>query len=211
MTNNNMYNSIYDIKDKINDYEYSNICNNFAKLIKENKYLRQKLNISFDIDINVITNIDNYINNSDSDITKCITYSENENNNNYLDFDNYKKLCLIFPVLKNFNDANYVYIDEPIYNNYNKEYVYTILMSFIELIEKINIESEKIIFIYTMFEFIMKNINFVKDNEKFCYILYDKFNELLISPKYIKFAEEHNININNWYKHIKLIKDNFNN
>lgn len=242
MTNyNEIFNDIYNIKDKINDNEFLELNNKIHKIIKENHFLRKELNYDSDSDIYVDSDYDsdnntyddsynNIYDESDNNIydnnlnynqlTNNIVCNCNDDNDglcyNFLECNNYKKLCNEFPILNNLNEINYKFIDKPNYDDINNKYVaknITILTKLVinaDYNNMINNKSYyKIIIIFITYDYIIRNIKFLMNHKKLCKVIFEKFEEFYNNYEFIIIANAYNININRWYEIIKSINDSF--
>lgn len=181
-----IFNYIYDLKDKLTDNEFLILNNKIKDLIDEN---------------NILNNI-----------TKCYCCDywkyPNINNNFKFCFDsiyklkkceNFIKISNDIPQLKNIiTKQNIPFIENPIYISYDKDYIIMMINIFIFLNDCLEYKYHKIIINLALYDFLIRNMNFLIDNEKFSNACIKKFNEYLEDDDFIKVVNEYNINYNKW-------------
>ncbi len=118
--------------------------------------------------------------------------------------ENVKRLIEKLPLLENlYRKIDLPFIEEPIYNEYIKDEVKLIIKILLFLIEKVPIKRYKSIISFVLFDFMIKNINFMKDYQIFITTLLDKLQELKTDEEYIEIAAEYNVNYTKWLDIIK--------
>ena len=116
------------------------------------------------------------------------------------DCENFKRLCEEHPLLNNLIERqNIPFADRETYAPYDSPKVKMFFSLFISLNDMFYFKRYKIIISLILFDFAMKNIQFLADHpqslgkvshEKFIFFMYDE--------DFIEIAEELNINLENW-------------
>jgi hypothetical protein len=120
--------------------------------------------------------------------------------------ENFKRLMMKLPLLENlFRKVDLPFAEEPIYNEYIKEEIVLIVKILLLFIEKFSEKKNKSIIIFIIYDFMIKNINFMKDNQIYANKTLKKYEELLNDRDYVKFAIEYNVNYTRWIDIIKSI------
>lgn len=115
------------------------------------------------------------------------------------DCENFKKLLDLLPLLQNlFDKIDLPFIEEPIDQEYEKDFIILILRTLLSIIEKTNGKRKKSIITIVMFDFILKNINFLNDYDRYANSVYRKFDNFLKDPEYIDLMNEFNVNYTKW-------------
>ncbi len=219
-----IFDDLYDIKDKISDSQFLILNNKIKNLVRENKNFRKFLKrneVSYDvlfveegeeeseeeseeeipIDIGTVCSCStryvfpNILDHS-VDISDFFCLSSQER---MMNCENLKRLIEKLPLLENlYRKIDLPFIEEPIYNEYIKDEVRLIMKILLFLIEKVPIKRYKSIISFVLFDFMIKNINFMKKYQIFITTLLDKIQELITDEEYIKIAAEYNVNYTKW-------------
>jgi hypothetical protein len=204
-----IFEDIYDIKDSITDGQFLTLNNKLQKLIRENKELRESL-ANHDLIVEqpqcscsmryVFPDIFNLI---DNDISQFFCVQSYER---LVNCENFKRLMERFPHLENiFRRIDLPFAEEPIYQEYVKDEVVLISEILLFLVKKVSEKKEKAIITFVLYEFMIKNVNFMKDYQFYTKLLISKFEELLEDEEYIPIAVEYNINYTKWLDIMKSI------
>jgi hypothetical protein len=135
---------------------------------------------------------------------------------NLKECDNFKELCRCCPLLMNlFERIDMPFIDEPIYQDYDKDVVISIITIFMELVNKIEDKEKKAIVVLVLFDYLLRNKKFLMDHntkstlkKSFTETMINKFEELLNDYMFIPTAEKYNVNYKKWHNTIKKIAEN---
>ena len=216
-----IFEDIYDIKDNITDGQFLILNNKLQKLIKEIKDLKKKLS-KRDIIVHHVPIIIHEIESitqqhcscstrwifpnsysSIDDLTRCFCLETLERMQNC---ENFKKLMDKLPLLENlFRRIDLPFAEEGIYQEYVKNEFTMIGKILLFFIEKISGKRNRIITTFVMFDFIIRNANFLKDYQRYATAVCNKFEELLTDTEYIPLLLEFNINYSKW---IDIMKSN---
>jgi len=119
-----------------------------------------------------------------------------------LDCENFKRLCEEYPILMNLiegQNENMPFANRETYAPYDSPKVKMFFSLFISLNDIFAFKRYKIIISLILFDFAMKNIQFIADNRSsFGQVAYDKFISFMYDEDFLIIAEEFNINLNNW-------------
>ena len=111
-----------------------------------------------------------------------------------------------FPHLENiFRRIDLLFTEEPIYQEYVKDEVVLISEILLFLVKKMSEKKDKAIITFVLYDFMIKNVNFMKDYQFYTKLLISKFEELLEDREYIEVALEYNINYTKW---LDIMKSN---
>jgi hypothetical protein len=215
-----IFDDLYDIKDNISDSQFLILNNKIKNLVQENKNFRKFLKtnqVSYDvlfleeeyedseeeisIDIGIVCSCSTrYVfpnildHNEDISDYFCLNSQER-----MMNCENLKRLIEKLPLLENlYRKIDLPFIEEPIYNEYIKDEIRLIMKILLFLIEKVPIKRNKSIISFVLFDFMIKNINFMKDYQIFITTLLDKLQELITDEEYIIIASEFNVNYTKW-------------
>ena len=113
---------------------------------------------------------------------------------------NFKRLCEEYPLINNLiEQQNIPFADSETYAQYESPKVKMVFSLFITLNDMFDYRRHKIIISLILFDFAMKNIQFIADNrESFGKVAYDKFISFMYEEDFPEIAEEFNINLDNW-------------
>jgi hypothetical protein len=118
------------------------------------------------------------------------------------DCENFKRLCEEYPLLMNLiegQNENMPFADRETYAPYESPKVKMVFSIFITLNDMFDYRRHKIIISLILFDFAMKNIQYLADNRgSFGQVAYDKFISFMYEEDFPEIAEEFNINLNNW-------------
>ena len=104
-----------------------------------------------------------------------------------------------FPYLENiFRRIDLPFAEEPIYQEYVKDEVVLISEILLFLVKNVSEKNDKTIITFVLYDFMIKNVNFMKDYQFYTKLLISKFEGLLEDEEYISFALEHNVNYTKW-------------
>jgi len=197
-----IFEDIYDIKDSITDGQFLTLNNKLQKLIQENKDLRESL-ANHDLIVEqpqcscstryVFPDIFNLIENDISEFFCVQSYERLAN------CENFKRLMERFPHLENiFRRIDLPFAEEPIYQEYVKDEVVLISEILLFLVKKVSEKKDKAIITFVLYDFMIKNVNFMKDYQFYTKLLISKFEELLEDEEYIPIALEYNVSYTKW-------------
>ena len=217
-----IFDDLYDIKDDITDGKFLILNNKIKNLIQENKNLKKKLSkkgkiVDYVSEINqetpvIIHEIELVIQQQicscstrwifpDSyrvtdNLTSCFCLETLEKMHNC---ENFKKLMEKLPLLENiFHKIDLPFVEEGIYQEYVKQDYTMICKILLFILEKMFIKRNKIIITLVMYDFIIKNANFLKDYQRYAIATSNKFEELLTDSDFISIALEYSINCAKW-------------
>jgi hypothetical protein len=215
------------IQSKITSQEYLDLMNTAQQLVQQIEDLEQE-KLSEVSDSSSISNedINAQISDSDSEIEErsnympcdCVSrfaypndFPMSGNTQTYsqmfcrgeariFDCENFKRLCEEHPLLNNLIERqNMPFADRETYAPYDSPKVKMFFSLFISLNDIFYFKRYKIIISLILFDFAMKNIQFLADHpqslgkvshEKFIFFMYDE--------DFIEISEEFNINLENW-------------
>jgi hypothetical protein len=104
-----------------------------------------------------------------------------------------------FPHLENmFRRIDLPFAEEPIYQEYIKDEVILISQILLFLIKKVSEKKDRSIISFVLYDFMIKNVNFMKDYQFYTKLLVSKFEGLLEDEEYIAFALEYNVSYTRW-------------
>ena len=155
-----IFEDIYDIKDNITDGQFLSLNNNARKLVQENKELRQSLSnyVCCCSTRYVFPDMFNLIENDISDFFCVHSYLRIAN------CENFKRLMDKMPHLENiFRRIDLPFAEEPIYQEYVKHEIILISEILLFLIKNIYEKKDKAIITFVLYDFMIKNANFMKD------------------------------------------------
>ena len=228
-----IFDDIYDIKDNITSGQFLILNNKIKNLIQENKNLKEKLpnsmfqfeNEEFGEEIQEQSNVEIqeqsnveirstlrlncgclcYCNFNNpfmfGDLSYCFCLASYEQMENC---ENLKKLFEKVPLLQNiFHKIEQSFTEESLEQEYNKNEIVSIYRILLFLFEKISEKKSKIIISFVIYDYIIKNINFLKDHQKHAHTVYRKFEELTTDEDFVLTALEYNVNYKKWLDIIK--------
>ena len=217
-----IFDDLYDIKDDITDGKFLILNNKIKNLIQENKNLKKKLSkkgkivdhvpeinqetpvIIHEIELVIQQQIcscstrwifpDSY--RVTDNLTTCFCLESLEKMHNC---ENFKKLMEKLPLLENiFHKIDLPFVEEGIYQEYVKQDYTMICKILLFILEKMFIKRNKIIITLVMYDFIIKNANFLKDYQRYAIATSNKFEELLTDSDFISITLEYSINCAKW-------------
>ncbi len=197
-----IFEDIYDIKDNITDGQFLALNNKLQKIIRENKDLRQSLSnyVCCCSRQYVFPDIFNLIENDISQFFCVQSYERMEN------CENFKRLMERFPHLENiFRRIDLPFAEEPIYQEYVKDEVIMVSEILLFLVKNVSEKREKAIITFVLYDFMIKNVKFMKDYQFYTKLLISKFEGLLADEEYIPIALEYNVNYTKW---LDIMKSN---
>jgi len=119
---------------------------------------------------------------------------------NIFECENFNRLCHEYPLLNNLIEhQNMPFADRETYATYNSPKVKMFFSILLSLNDMLAFKRHKIIVVFNLFDFAVKNIQFLTDNkESFGQVAYDKLIFLMLDHEFIEMAKEFNINLENW-------------
>jgi hypothetical protein len=197
-----IFEDIYDIKDNITDGQFLSLNNNARKLVQENKNLRQSLS-NYVCCCSIRYIFPDMLNLVENDMSEFFCVKSNERIANC---ENFKRLMEKFPHLENiFRRIDLPFAEEPIYQEYIKDEVVLISQILLFLVKIVSEKKDKAIISFVLYDFMIKNVNFMKDYQFYTKLLISKFEELLEDREYIEVALEYNVNYTKW---LDIMKSN---
>jgi hypothetical protein len=228
-----IFEDLYSIREHISDGYFLILNNKIKKLIQENRYLRktiasiipgESLTIQFthSSDENDDSIEIEYLD-DDSDIEQecscstrcrfqdlidikpdfsdvfCINSMESMQN-----CENFKKLMEKIPLLENlFHKIDLPFIEEELYQEYVKSEFVLFTKIILFLLDNITNKRKKIIIFLVMYDFHIRNINFLIEHQRYAKSIYKKFEELLNDSDFIPLTLEYNVNYIRWLEILK--------
>ena len=203
-----IFDDLYDIKDNITDGNFLILNNKLKNLVQENKNLKEfirknveefefELELEEDSECSCSTRyvFPNSINSRD-DISEFFCLSSKQR---MLNCENFKKILEKLPLLENlFRKIDMPFAEEPIYSEYNKKEITLILKILLFFTEEISGKKNKSIITFVIFDYMIKNINFLKNEQIISTTLLNKLEELLTDAYYLLILSEYNINYSKW-------------
>ena len=120
--------------------------------------------------------------------------------------ENFRRLMEKFPHLENiFRRIDLPFAEEQIYQEYVKDEIILASEILLFLIKKISEKKDRAIISFVLYDFMIKNANFMKDYQFYTKLLVSKFEGLLEDEEYIAFALEYNVNYTRWLDIMKSI------
>jgi hypothetical protein len=190
-----IFEDIYDIKDSITDGQFLTLNNKLQKIIRENKDLRQSLSkyVCCCSTRYVFPDMFNLIENDISEFFCVHSYLRIANCENFI------RLIEKFPHLENiFRRIDLPFAEEPVYQEYVKDEIILASEILLFLIKKVYEKKDRAIISFVLYDFMIKNVNFMKDYQFYTKLLVSKFEGLLEDEEYIAFALEYNVNYTRW-------------
>jgi hypothetical protein len=197
-----IFEDIYDIKDNITDGQFLSLNNKIQRLVQENKDLRQSLSnyVCGCSTRYVFPDMFNLIENDISEFFCVHSYLRIEN------CENFRRLMEKFPHLENiFRRIDLPFAEEQIYQEYVKDEVVLISQILLFLVKKVSEKKDRAIISFVLYDFMIKNANFMKDYQFYTKLLISKFERLLEDEEYIAFALEYNVNYTRWLDIMKSV------
>ena len=118
---------------------------------------------------------------------------------NILECENFKKFCEDYPLMYNlFEKQNMPFTDRAIYSSYvsqNMKMIFSIFLTFNDILEY---KRHLIITTFVFYDFMLRNIQFLFDNNELARISYNKFIYFIVDVEFIQIAEEFDINLEIW-------------
>ena len=212
-----IFDDLYDIKDNISDGKFLILNNKLKNLVQENKNLKEFIrknveDFEFELELEL---------EEDSECS-CSTRYIFPNSMNYrddiyeffclsskqkmLNCENFKKILEKLPLLENlFRKIDLPFAEEPIYSEYNKKEITLILKILLFFTQEISGKRNKSIITFVIFDYMIKNINFLKDDQIISTTLLNKLQDFLTDIYYLQFLSEYNINYSKWIDIIKSV------
>lgn len=223
-----IFDLIDSIKSKILSQEYLDLMKTAQQLVQQIKDLEQEEEMSEVSDSSSISNedINAQMSDSDSEIEErsnympcdCVSrfaypddFPMSGNTQTYsqmfcrgeariFDCENFKRLCEEHPLLNNLIERqNMPFTDRETYAPYDSPKVKMFFSLFISLNDIFYFKRYKIIISLILFDFAMKNIQFLADNPRSLgKVSHEKFISFMYDEDFIEISEEFNINLENW-------------
>jgi hypothetical protein len=118
---------------------------------------------------------------------------------NILECENFKRFCEDYPLMYNlFEKQNMPFTDRVIYSSYvsqNMKMIFSIFLTFNDILEY---KRHLIITTFVFYDFMLRNIQFLFDNNELARISYNKFVYFIVDVEFIQIAEEFDINLEIW-------------
>lgn len=190
-----IFEDIYDIKDNITDGQFLSLNNKVRELVRENKELRQSLS-NYVCCCSMRYVFPDMFNLIENDLSEFFCVKSNERIANC---ENFKRLMEKFPHLENiFRRIDLPFAEEPIYQEYVKDEVVLISQILLFLVKKVSEKKDRAIISFVLYDFMIKNANFMKDYQFYTKLLVSKFERLLEDEEYIAFVLEYNVSYTKW-------------
>ncbi len=223
-----IFDLIDSIKSKVSSQEYLDLMNTAQTLVQEIKDLEQEEEMSEVSDSSSISNedINAQMSDSDSEIEErsnympcdCVSrfaypddFPMSGNTQTYsqmfcrgeariFDCENFKRLCEEHPLLNNLTERqNIPFADRETYAPYDSPKVKMFFSLFISLNDIFYSKRYKIIISLILFDFAMKNIQFLADNPRSLgKVSHEKLISFMYDQEFLMISEEFNINLENW-------------
>jgi len=118
---------------------------------------------------------------------------------NIFQCENFKLFCEDYPLMYNLLEKqNMPFTYRETHSSYVLQHVKTIFSIFFTLINILDCKRHKIITTIVFYDFAIRNIQFLFDNNQLARISYDKFVSFIVDVEFIQIADEFNINLENW-------------
>lgn len=118
---------------------------------------------------------------------------------NIFECENFKLFCEDYPLMYNLIEKqNMPFIDRGIYSSYVSRHIKMIFSMFITFNDLFDYKRHKIITTFVFYDFALRNIQFLFDNNELAQISYNKFVSFIVDVEFIQIADEFNINLENW-------------
>jgi hypothetical protein len=223
-----IFDLIYSIQSKISSQEYLFLMNTSQKLVQKINDLKQEemseiydsSSIDSDriLERNISMSADEEIEET-SDDTPCdcasrFVYPDDfpmyGNHQTYtqmfchgiriFECENFKRLCYEYPLLNNLIEyQNMPFADSETYGPYDSPKVKMVFSILLSLNDMLDFKRHKIIISLILFDFTMKNIQFIADNpETLGKVSHEKLTFFMYDEEFISIAEEFNIKLENW-------------
>ena len=130
----------------------------------------------------------------------CLTSDETLKN-----CENFKKLMEQFPLIENlFHKIDLPFVEEPSDGECERGNFINFTRILLSLFEQSRGKKKKTILTFVVYDFMIKNIKFLKDNSRYAEVVLKKLkNEFMADPEYFVIAQEYNVNINKWLEIIQ--------
>jgi len=112
---------------------------------------------------------------------------------------NFKLFCKDYPLMYNlFERQNMPFIDRGIYSSYVSQHINMIFSMFFIFNDIFDYKRHKIITTFVFYDFALRNIQFLFDDNELARMSYNKFVSFMVDVEFIQIADEFDINIENW-------------
>ena len=118
---------------------------------------------------------------------------------NIFECENFKRFCEDYPLMYNlFERQNMPFIDRGIYSSYVSQHINMIFSMFFIFNDIFDYKRHKIITTFVFYDFALRNIQFLFDDNELARMSYNKFVSFMVDVEFIQIADEFDINIENW-------------
>jgi len=118
---------------------------------------------------------------------------------NILECENFKRFCEDYPLMYNlFEKQNIPFTDRATYSSYVSLHMKMIFSIFITFNDILEYKRHLIITTFVFYDFMLRNIQFLFDNNELARISYNKFVSFIVDVEFIKIADEFDINLEIW-------------
>jgi hypothetical protein len=116
-----------------------------------------------------------------------------------LECENFKLFCEDYPLMYNlFEKQNMPFTDRETYSSYVSLHVKMIFSLFLTFNDILDYKRHKIITTFVFYDFSLRNIQFLFDNNQLARLSYDRFVSFIVDVEFIQIADEFDINVENW-------------
>ena len=118
---------------------------------------------------------------------------------NIFECENFKLFCEDHPLMYNLLEKqNMPFTNRETHSSYVLQHMKMIFSIFFTLINILDCKRHKIITTIVFYDFAIRNIQFLFDNNQLARISYDKFVFFIVDVEFIQIADEFDINLENW-------------
>ena len=118
---------------------------------------------------------------------------------NIFECENFKLFCEDYPLMYNLVEKqNMPFIDRGIYSSYVSQHINMIFSMFFTFNDLFDYKRHKIITTFVFYDFALRNIQFLFDDNELARMSYNKFVSFIVDVEFIQIADEFDINLENW-------------
>ena len=118
---------------------------------------------------------------------------------NIFQCENFKLFCEDYPLMYNlFEKQNMPFTYRETHSSYVSLHMKMIFSIFFTLNSILDSKRHKIITTIVFYDFVIRNIQFLFDNNQLARLSYDKFVSFIVDVEFIQIADEFDINLENW-------------
>jgi len=118
---------------------------------------------------------------------------------NIFECENFKLFCEDYPLMYNLVEKqNMPFIDRGIYSSYVSRHIKMIFSMFFTFNDLFDYKRHKIITTFVFYDFALRNIQFLFDDNELARMSYNKFVSFMVDGEFIQIADEFDINLENW-------------